>query len=114
MMIVFAMLAMPGIDTAARTIGTEASVPYVQRGKLRDFRRDADREDGLFIQDHRRNWYYARTIGPCLELRWARSVGIDTRSTNRLDRNAELLVRGDRCALSSLTHSAAPPKKARG
>jgi hypothetical protein len=90
-------------------IGTEASVPWLHRRPLRDFRMDPKSDEGLYVQDTSRNWYYARLIGPCPALHGAYAIGVDTRRTDRLDRHSEFLVRDDRCGIESFTHSAPPP-----
>lgn len=92
-------------------IGTEASVPFTRHARLRHFEPDPERDDAVYIQDQRRNWYYAKLNFPCPALDMAMAIGVDTRHTNTLDRDSELLVSGDRCRLTSLTHSAAPPPK---
>ena len=96
---------------AAPAIGTEASVPFIHRAKLRHFEPDHSRDDAVYIQDQRRNWYHAKLSFPCPALDLALAIGVDTKGTNKLDRDSELLVRGDRCRLTSLTHSDAPPPK---
>lgn len=97
---------------AAPVIGAEASVPLVNQRKLRDFVRDATRDDAVYLQDNRRNWYYAQLEGACPELRRTFSLGVKP-GTGRLDRNAVLVVHGDYCAIGSLVHSAAPTVRPR-
>ena len=97
-------------DAPARPeIGTEASITWLHRRPLRDFQMDPKTDEGLYIQDTSRNWYYARLIGSCPALHGAYAIGIDTRRTNRLDRHSEIVVRDDRCGSESFTHSAPPP-----
>ncbi len=90
-------------------IGSEASLPWLHRRPLRDFEMDPKSDEGLYVQDVARNWYYARLIGPCPSLRAAYAIGVDTNRTNRLDRHAEIVVRDDRCGIASFTHSTPPP-----
>lgn len=94
----------------------EVRIPFVQFGGIRDFH--ADGPETLYLQDRRRNWYRAEMIGACINLPWARAIGIDSRGMSNLDRFSILVVEGERCAISSLTRSEGPPlrenKKKRG
>jgi hypothetical protein len=90
--------------------GREASIPFVRTIGLYDFEADGDR--GVWLQDQRRNWYYARISGFCSGLAFANRIGVDTRfSGSSLDRTGVLLVDGQRCHIDSLVTSAGPPKK---
>jgi Family of unknown function (DUF6491) len=92
----------------------EASIPFVNLGSIRDWQ--ADKREGLWIQDTHRHWYYAKLMGPCLGLDFALSVGFDTRGSGTLDKFAAVIVpHEDRCQFRSMTLSDAPPKhKAKG
>jgi len=96
----------------------EASIPFVNHRNIRDWQ--ADKDQGLWIQDERRNWYYAKLLGPCFNLDWALSVGFETGGgSGTLDRFSSVVVpdqgfsRGsrERCQFTSLTRSDAPPPK---
>lgn len=100
-------LASP-VETPAEAAAPEASVPLFGRRPLRDFVPDAARDDAVYIQDERKNWYYVTLTGQCPELRWARSIGIKNLGGKRLDRYAELVVDGSYCPIDSLKRSAAP------
>jgi hypothetical protein len=71
----------------------------------------ADGLDGLWVQDGRRNWYYARFIGPCFGIDHAFRLGFDTGSSNRIDRFSFVVVpdERDRCAIMSFRKSEPPP-----
>lgn len=103
-------LASP-LETPAATPEPEAQVPLFGRQPLRDFVPDATRDDAVYIQDERKNWYYATLTGQCPELRWARSIGISNRGGKRLDQYAELVVGGSYCAIDSVKRSAAPVER---
>jgi hypothetical protein len=99
---------------AADSAGTPApaaqvSIPFVDHHNLRDWQ--ADGKEGLWIQDQRRNWYYARLLGPCIGLDWALSIGFDTGgASGQLDRFSSIIVPDEgRCQITSLTRSDAPP-----
>lgn len=95
---------------APRPLNVETGISFPSDTTIRTFQ--ADDEDGVWIQDSRRNWYYAKFFGPCRNIDFAQAIGVDTRGSSRLDKYATLLVRGDRCALSSFVTSAPPPTKA--
>lgn len=88
--------------------GAEASIPFVNLGSsIRDWHADGTR--GIWVQDARRQWYYAKLITPCHGLDFAVRVGFETRGTDSLDRFSTLLVPGEgRCAIQSFTKSEAP------
>ena len=88
----------------------EASIPFVNlRSSIMSWQ--ADGEDGLWIQDQRKQWYYAQTYGRCEGLEFAAQLGFKTGTLNTLDRFSQIVVPGyDRCAIRSLTKSDAPPE----
>jgi len=96
-------------EKAAPTHAVEASIPFVDHHNIRDWQ--ADKKEGIWIQDQRRNWYYARLLGPCIGLDWALSIGFDTGGgSGQLDKFSSILVPGEgRCQITSLTRSEAPP-----
>ncbi len=102
--------AQPSAPAAAAAKGEEVSIPF-PGFRIRNFR--AESRDVVFLEDQRRNWYRAELIGPCTELPWAHAIGIDTRGSGSFDRFSAILVRGDRCQLTSLTRSEKPAKKAK-
>lgn len=93
----------------AGQIGKEVSIPFIAFDNLYNFQTDDDR--GVWLQDQSRRWYYARVLGPCIDLPFAEAIGVDTRfGGNQLDRTGAILVRHQRCPLTSLTASDGPPK----
>jgi len=91
-------------------LGKETSIPFIGTVGLHDFQADGDR--GVWLQDQRRKWYYARISGICTGLPSAIRIGVDTRfAGSSLDRTGELLVDGQRCRIDSLVTSAGPPKR---
>ncbi|MFO1503569.1 MAG: DUF6491 family protein [Steroidobacteraceae bacterium] len=107
--------AAPGGATAGATApaAAEVSIPFVDHRNIRDWQ--ADKRDGLWIQDQRRNWYYARLMSPCIGLDFALSIGFDTgRGSGQLDKFSSIIVpREGRCQITSLTRSDAPPPSGR-
>ncbi|WP_414900816.1 DUF6491 family protein [Sphingomonas flavalba] len=108
-----ALFAAPGAakDQKPRVLGVEASIPFAS-SSINSWQ--ADGNDAVYIQDLRRQWYRATLIGPCTELPFANAVGFDAgRALNTLDRFSTIVVRGQRCPLTSLVTSAPPPAKAK-
>jgi len=89
----------------------EASIPFVdQRDSIRTWQADGDM--GLWIQDSRKQWYYAKTFAPCFGLPFAVQIGVRNRGLNRLNRDSEIIVPNEgRCQLSSFRKSDPPPGK---
>ncbi len=104
--------ALPADKSSGKAVqGEEASIPFVDHGNVRDWQ--ADGRDGLWLQDNHRQWYYAKTLGPCIGLDFAWAIKLDARPGNSFDRFGSIILPGEhgRCALQSLTHSKAPPKR---
>lgn len=99
--------AAPGADPPPR----ETQIPFVERRGIVNFEPDGD--DAVYLQDRSRDWYRAELAGPCLGLRSALAIGVDTRGSGVLDRFGAILAGGERCPVVSLTRSARPEKKRR-
>ena len=93
----------------SRALGVEASIVFPSDSSIRTWRADCDRD--IWIQDRRRNWYYGTFAGICRDVDFAQAIGVETRGAGRLDRFASIIVRGERCPLTSFVTSAAPPSK---
>lgn len=89
----------------------QASIPFVNHNGIRDWHAADSRT--LYVQDARRQWYRATLFSPCLDLPFAQSIGFETRGLDTFDRFSSIRVRGDRCQVSSLERSEAPPPKAK-
>jgi hypothetical protein len=87
----------------------QATIPFVKSGNsIRDWQ--ADGREGLWVQDLRKQWYYAQLLGPCVGLDFATGIGFDTRTGDSLDRFSYVLVpHEDRCPIMSLSKSDGPP-----
>lgn len=89
----------------------QASIPFVNlRSSIRDW--EADGQDGLWVQDGRRDWYYAKLLSPCIGLDFATRIAFITPG-GRVDRFSSIIVEDerDRCVFNSFTRSAEPPPK---
>jgi hypothetical protein len=91
----------------------EVRIPFVQFGGVRSFRAVSDQV--VYLEGRRsREWYRATMNGPCFNLAYALSIGIDTRfNGNTLDNSSRLLVDGDSCPILSLVRSDPPPRRRR-
>jgi hypothetical protein len=88
----------------------EARIPFINL-KSSVLGWQADGEKGLWIQDQRKQWYYATTYGRCEGLEFAGELGFKLGTLNTLDRFSEIIVPNYRsCAISSLVKSEEPPK----
>lgn len=92
---------------ASPASGTEARIPFVNHGGIRNF--VAEDRDTLLIEDRRGRWYRADLFGACLDLPYAEAIGFVTRGADVLDKYSSILVRGQRCALRSLVRIASRP-----
>ena len=93
-------------------LGVETSIEFARRGMILNF--EADGEDGIWLEDIRHRWYYAKFIGGCQGLTYALGIGYDTRGSNRLDRSGAIVVEGQECLIESFVTADKPlPKKER-
>lgn len=92
-----------------RQLGVESSIVFPSDSTIRNWR--ADRDRGIWIEGRRGEWYYGTFAGICRDLDFAQAIGVETRGAGRLDKFASIIVRGERCMLSSFVTSAPPPSK---
>ena len=105
-----ALLAAASVASASETITPKAYIPFANSGGIRDWK--ADRDQGLWVQDTHRQWYYAKFMAPCTGLNFAQTIGFDTHPLDRFDQFSTIYVPGvggGRCAVQSFTVSGAPP-----
>jgi hypothetical protein len=93
-------------------LGVETSIIFPNYGAIRNF--EADGNDGIWLEDRQRRWYYAEIIGGCQDLNFAQAIGFDTRGAPTFDKFSSIIVRGDKCPLVSLVTAEKPlPRKER-
>jgi len=93
-------------------VGVEARIVFPNEGAIRNF--EADGNDGIWLEDRQRRWYYADFIGGCQELNFAQAIGFDTRGASTFDQFSTIIVRGERCPIASLVTANKPlPRKER-
>jgi hypothetical protein len=93
-------------------VGVETKINFPNQGAIRNF--EADGNDGIWLEDRQRRWYYAELLGGCQELNFAQAIGFDTRGSATFDRFSTIIVAGDKCQLASLVTADKPlPRKER-
>ena len=113
-----AALATPGSDdpppsaasdsAAAPAAESEAQIHFAKRNI---WNWQVVDEKTVLIQDQGRRWYKATLFGTCIALPFADRLAFDSNPSGSFDKFSAILVRGQRCPLSSLVKTAAPPKK---
>lgn len=93
-----------------RALGAESSIVFPSDSTIRNWQ--ADRDRGIWIEGRRGEWYYGSFAGLCRDVDFGQAIGVETRGAGRLDKFASIIVRGERCQLSSFVTSAPPPSKA--
>lgn len=107
-----ALVAAPAIASPAPRAprGEEVSIPFANHARaIRNF--EAPNDDLLYLEDRQGRWYRAELGGSCFGLRWAFSIGYDTRGSLGLDQFSRILVGRESCPIVSLTRSDGPPGK---
>lgn len=90
----------------------EASIPFANRGGIRDW--NAIDDKGIWIQSIRGQWYYATFFGPCTGIHFQQAVRFLPGTTGTLDKWSAVVNRQTgRCRFSSLKASAEPPPSTR-
>jgi hypothetical protein len=74
----------------------------------------ADGQSAIWIQDARKNWYYAKLMAPCPGLEFTARLGFEPKTMNSLDKFGTIVMPDSkRCQISSLTASEEPPKESK-
>src|SRR5687768_10890134 len=79
----------------------EASIPFLGHQSIRNW--EADGQEGVWVQDVRRKWYYGKLMAPCTGLDFATRVAFVPQGS-ALDRFASVVVPDyeyQRCPLRS-------------
>nr|WP_315459429.1 DUF6491 family protein [uncultured Sphingorhabdus sp.] len=93
-------------------VGVETKINFPNQGAIRNF--EADGNDGIWLEDRQRRWYYAEVLGGCQELNFAQAIGFDTRGSATFDKFSTIIVAGDKCQVASLVTANKPlPRKER-
>jgi hypothetical protein len=98
-------------QTALSPTAKEVEIPFATTVGIRTFTAD-DNGRGIYLQDQRRTWYHADLAGPCFDLPFAIRVGFQTfGGSSSLSRGDTIVVGHDRCMITSLVRSDAPPAR---
>ena len=93
-------------------VGVETKINFPNQGAIRNF--EADGNEGIWLEDRQRRWYYAELLGGCQELNFAQAIGFDTRGSATFDKFSTIIVAGDKCQIASLVTADKPlPRKER-
>lgn len=91
--------------------GERAEIPFASYNGIRDYQADRLGE-GVYLQDNRRNWYYARFATPCRELDFALGIGLRPfGASTTLSSGDSIQVGRERCYITDLVRSGPPPSK---
>jgi hypothetical protein len=103
----------PALPAAASVAAAPASVPEAQIpfAKRNIWNWQVVDDQTVLIQDQGRRWYKATLFGHCINLPFANTIAFDSNPGGTFDKFSAILVRGQRCPLSSLVATDAPPKK---
>jgi hypothetical protein len=114
--VIGALMAAGGTGTLAAAEASaepakEAAIPFINlRQSIHSWQDDG--QTGLWIEDVRKQWYYAKLQGPCAGLEFAVQLGFQTKTVNSLDKFGTVIVPGSgRCPIMSLVKSDPPPDK---
>jgi len=93
---------------AAAALAPEVQIPFAERNI---WNWQVVDDQTVLIQDQGRRWYKATLFGHCINLPFADRIAFDSNPGGTFDKFSAILVRGQRCPLSSLVETSAPPKK---
>jgi len=101
----------PAAKEAAASKPEEAAIHFANHGGIYDWQADGDQ--GMWVQDVHRHWYYGRFMSPCIGLQFAEAVRFRTGPSDVLDRWSSVRAHGTgNCAFVSFVKSEGPPRKA--
>lgn len=100
----------PAAASSPAAPAAEAQIPFAKRN-IWNWQVVDDKT--VLIQDQSRRWYKATLFNTCIDLPFAGKIGFDSSPGDTFDKFSSLLVRGQRCQLSSLVKTDPPAKKAK-
>ena len=95
--------------TAPAKVEPQARIPFADHHGIYDWRVLNDHE--LLIQSEGGTWYKATLMGTCFDLPFAERIGFTTNPDGSFDRFSSILVRHQRCPVTSLVVTTAPTAK---
>lgn len=112
MLLLSALATSAVAEVKSADVKTEASIPFANHGGINDWR--ADGSQGIWVQSVGRRWYYAKFLGPCIELPFANALGFVSEPSGELNRWSSIRVpHGGRCQFIDFQASQGPPVKAK-
>lgn len=92
-------------------LGVETQIVFASR-EIRNF--EADGQDGVWLEDRQRRWYYADLQGDCQGLNFVQGIGFDTNGSSNFDKFSSIVVEGWHCPVTSLVTAEKPlPRRER-
>ncbi|HVJ01801.1 MAG TPA: DUF6491 family protein [Sphingomonas sp.] len=115
--LVSALVLIPGTAGAQGTSRAdrdqEVSIPFITGGQPRSFRVDRSGR-GVYIQNARRQWFYASFFTRCNELPFVSRIGIQTfGGGTTLSRGDTIIAGRDRCRIASIVRRDPPARQPR-
>ncbi len=104
-----AALATLSFSTVAVAGEAHVTIPFASTGGIDEWHADTD--SSLYLRSRSREWYKAELLGPCSGLSFATTIGYVTPANGSFDDTSSIVVDGQKCKVTKLEHSAAPPKK---
>ncbi|HVC01970.1 MAG TPA: DUF6491 family protein [Steroidobacteraceae bacterium] len=98
-----------GRKSAPAAAAPEAQIPFANHHGIYDW--DVINDRTLLIQSEGGTWYKATLMSPCFDLPFAERLGFKTNPDGSFDRFSAILVRHQRCPLTSLVVTTAPRGK---
>jgi hypothetical protein len=96
-------------DAPVQSPAMEAQIPFANKGGIGDWR--VVDNNTVLIQSKSRQWYKATLFGNCTNLAFAQRLGFEANPNGAFDKFSTIKVGEQRCPLSSLVKTDAPPKK---
>lgn len=96
-------------SAAAAAAAPEASIPFANHDGIYTWQVENNRS--LLIQGQNRKWYRATLMSSCFDLPFAEQLAFETNPSGSFDKFSAIKVRGQRCPVTSLVETTAPPKK---
>jgi hypothetical protein len=114
--LLLAVLALGSVAAAAEAPAAppgEAQIPFANQGGIIDWQVVDSKT--LLVKDRSARWYKATLFGTCFDLPTATSrLAFEPNPNGSFDKFSAIIVRDQqRCQLSSLVATAAPPKKSK-
>lgn len=93
--------------------GEQADIPFATQNGIRTFTPEQSGE-GVYLQDNRKDWYYASFYSRCGELPYAFQFGFKTfGSSSTLSRGDTVIAGRETCKIADIVRSGPPPEKAK-